>query len=252
VLLERDAKRTFGRRLTRYSDGALDAQHHRQRRKGRAMFATVSPIASLADRDPLAAPAKVRRQHRSNAPQTLDEAYEIRLLAEVARWDDQAAFEEIYDRHRAAVARAARQICRDAATAEEIVQLTFTALWARAARLVDKSVRLRPWLTVVARNAAIDHVRAAESAASLRDIPEFASPEPSPEAAAISGESATELAQALATLSAEQRAAVELVYIAGYTYASAAQALGEPIGTIKSRVRLACDHLRARLAPHAR
>ena len=56
----------------------------------------------------------------------------------------------------------------------------------------------------------------------------------------------------LATLSAQQRAAVELIFGAGLTYAAAAEMLHEPIGTIKSRVHLAVGHLRARLEQHDR
>jgi hypothetical protein len=75
------------------------------------MFATVTPFAPHADRAGFSASSKSRRRQAA-APQTSAEAYEMRLLAEVARWDDQAAFEEIYRNHRAAVARVALQIYR--------------------------------------------------------------------------------------------------------------------------------------------
>jgi len=144
------------------------------------MFAPISDRVSQTDCSHLAAAAPVRPQRRYAIPQTIDEAYEMRLLAEVARWDDQAAFEELYNRHHAVVARAAQQVCRDAEVTREITQHTFTALWVRAERLVNKSVRLRPWLTTVARNAAIDHVRAERSTVALCEATDsdvnFASP----------------------------------------------------------------------------
>lgn len=214
------------------------------------MLATVTPFVPQADRLRPTEPSKSRR-HRHVAPQTVAEAYELRLLAEVARWDDQAAFEEIYRRHRAAVARVALQICPDAASAEDIVQQTFAALWVRADRLIEKSVRLRPWLTTVARNAAIDGLRSHRGTvpiASTADVPTSA---PTPEAAAVAAEAKATLAAALATLSTHQRAAIELVYFADLTYAAAAQKLGEPVGTIKSRVHLAMGHLRERLGQFA-
>jgi RNA polymerase sigma-70 factor (ECF subfamily) len=210
------------------------------------MFANVTPFAPQAGRSAPPAATKPRR-HRFTATQTVDEAYEMRLLAEVARWDDQAAFEEIYDRHHAAVGRVALQICCDAASAEDIVQQTFTALWIRAERLVDKSVRLRPWLTTVARNAAIDHLRGHQPAHAIALAIDVPSSAPTPERAALAQDAKAELTRAIATLPAGQRAAVQLVYLADMTYAAAAQTLGEPIGTIKSRVRLALGHLRERL-----
>ena len=75
---------------------------------------------------------------------------------------------------------------------------------------------------------------------------------PTPEEAALAAADDAEFAAVLATLSAQQRAAVELIFGAGLTYAAAAEMLGEPIGTLKSRVHLAVGHLRARLEQHDR
>jgi RNA polymerase sigma-70 factor (ECF subfamily) len=136
--------------------------------------------------------------------------------------------------------------------AEEIVQQTFTALWVRAERLVDKSVRLRPWLTTVARNAAIDHLRGERYADPIATVEDIASDAASPLDLALFAESAAELAQAVAELSADQRAAIDAVYVQGLTYVAAAAALGEPVGTIKSRVRLALCRLRTRLGVSGR
>jgi RNA polymerase sigma factor (sigma-70 family) len=215
------------------------------------MLSTMPPLELRADGARRAALARVRPQRRFTSVQAIDEAYELRLLGEVARWNDESAFEQIYARHRAAVAHVAMLVCRDAGTVEEIVQHTFTALWVRAGRLLDKSVRLRPWLTTVARNAAIDRLRAERSTGSMSDVPDPASAEPSPEGAALGAEAKAALAQAIALLSNEQRAAIELIYLREMTYQAAADALCEPIGTIKSRVRLALGHLRTRLAPGA-
>jgi len=211
------------------------------------LFSTITPSDPHTGRNSRATHADARLRHSLGAPQTADEADEMRLLVEVARWNDQTAFEKIFTRHRSAVTRVALQICRDAGTAEAIAQHTFTALWERAERLVDKSIRLRPWLTTVARNAALDHMRAERPCNSIDGTAEIPSSIPSPEDAAIAADSKANLTQALATLSADQRAAIEFVYVAEMTYQAAADALGEPIGTIKSRVRLAIGHLRKRL-----
>lgn len=211
------------------------------------MFAPISDSVSQTDCAHRAAAAPIRPPRRYAIPQTIDEAYEMRLLAEVARWDDQAAFEELYNHHQAVVTRVAMQVCRDSEIAREIAQHTFTALWVRAERLVNRSVRLRPWLTTVARNAAIDHVRAGRATVALCEATDTDASVASPEDLALTGVCNAELAAAMATLSPEQQAAVEKIYFAGLTYQAAADALGEPVGTIKSRIRLALGHLRARL-----
>lgn len=182
------------------------------------------------------------------APASLAEAYDVKLLGQIARWDDQAAFEELYRRHVDAVMVTAMHVCRNKHIAEEIAQHAFSALWQRAERLAAKGVRLRPWLTTVARNAAIDYLRSASaSVASLDEAKEQPSSAPSPESEALVRESSREVRAAVAELSPEQRHAIELVYFAGMTYQAAAEASGEPLGTIKSRVRLALAHLRSRL-----
>jgi RNA polymerase sigma-70 factor (ECF subfamily) len=178
----------------------------------------------------------------------VEESYEARLLGEVARWNDQAAFEVLYARHVGAVTHAALHICGDRHVAEDIAQQTFTALWIRAGRLAAKTLRIRAWLCTVARNAAIDYLRTGSVAlAALDAAANVRSNEPDPQQAALTAEAAHELHAALATLSPEQRCAVELFYFTGMTYRAVADMTGQPIGTIKSRVYLAVLHLRARM-----
>jgi RNA polymerase sigma factor (sigma-70 family) len=213
------------------------------------MFDTIASRSSEPSQGrPTAAP--ISRLPRPSLPAAAShaEAYDARLLAEVARWDDQAAFDELYRRHIDAVTLTAMHVCRNRHVAEEIAQHAFSALWLRAERLASKAVRLRPWLTTVARNAAIDYLRSGSNfVGSLEEAKEQRSSAPDPEHEALARESGRELRGAIAELSAEQRVAVELVYFAGMTYHAAAQATGEPLGTIKSRVRLALGHLRSRL-----
>jgi len=211
------------------------------------MFSSTSSSAGRADLTPHEFSAARAARRFPAAPDT-EEAHETHLLAQVACWNDQAAFEQLYARHDAAVKRVAFGVCRSAHITEEIVQHTFTALWTRAQRLRDKSVRLRPWLTTVARNAAIDHLRGERPADSIEAADQLASTDLPPEHAVLEKEAHAQLAGALSSLSGDQRAAVELVFFAGMTYQAAAVALGEPTGTVKSRVRLALGHLRERLA----
>jgi RNA polymerase sigma-70 factor (ECF subfamily) len=179
---------------------------------------------------------------------TIEETCDEALLERVVRWNDHAAFEAIYGRHIGAVKAAAKQVCRNRATVEEIAQHTFTALWQRAERLAAKSVRLRPWLVTVARNAAIDYVRSGcAAAAPLAEAADLPSREIGPEPALLEAESHDALHAGLAALSSQQRDVIELVYFQGLTYQAVADATGEPLGTVKSRVRLALKHLRGHM-----
>jgi RNA polymerase sigma factor (sigma-70 family) len=213
------------------------------------MFDVIASRSSEPSHPRLAAMPASRPQRVSPpAAASLAEAYDAKLLGQVARWDDQAAFEELYRRHIDAVTLTAMHVCRNKHAAEEIAQHAFSALWLRAERLASKTVRLRPWLTTVARNAAIDHLRSASSSiGSLDEAKEQPANAPGPECEALQRESSREVRAAVAGLSPEQRTAIELVYFAGLTYQAAAAATGEPLGTIKSRVRLALGHLRSHL-----
>ncbi|MGD0472800.1 MAG: sigma-70 family RNA polymerase sigma factor [Candidatus Velthaea sp.] len=214
------------------------------------MFHAVAPSSSAPSHPRLTALPAARPQ---GAPPTAGaasaaEAIDAELLERVARWSDQAAFEELYRRHLDAVMLTALHVCRNKHAAEEIAQHAFSALWFRAERLAAKAVRLRPWLTTVARNAAIDQLRAsASSVASLDEAQEQASSAPTPESEALLNDSSRAVRSAVASLSPAQRSVVELVYFAGMTYAAVAEATGEPLGTVKSRVRLALGHLRSHL-----
>jgi RNA polymerase sigma-70 factor (ECF subfamily) len=191
--------------------------------------------------------ARSRRPARVSAPPTLAEAYDVRLLGEVARWDDQAAFESLYETHVDAVTRAALSICDDAGAAEDIAQQTFTALWIRAGRIAERSLRVRPWLCTVARNAALEYMRK-EREAPGGGAPAVASGA-GPEQLVFEAQTASELHGAIARLPLDQRRAVEMVYFSALSYAGAAEALGCPVQTVRSLVRRALVQLRERLSP---
>lgn len=215
------------------------------------MFATTASLHPDPMRpwDPLDANLTSHRRTPALAAPSLEEAYDAGLLAELARWGDEAAFERIYLRHIETVKTVAMQVCHSTTIAEEVAQHAFMALWQRAEHLASRSVRLRPWLTTVARNAAIDYLRSGCAAVlPLADAPERVAEGLGPEGSALAGESSEELCRALATLSAEQREVIELVYFQEMTFQAVSEATGEPLGTVKSRVRLALKHLRARMS----
>lgn len=187
------------------------------------------------------------REHYG-AVSALDDAALLERIAQ-RRTD---AFEELYRRHAQAVSSIANHVCRDTHTAEEITQSTFLSLWTRAQALVGRPDGIRSWLVTVARNAALDRLRrqAVRPPVATGDVRDAASHEFDPSVWALEGERRRDIRSALAALSEEQRVVIELAFFAGLTQTEIAGVLNEPLGTVKSRVRLAMRHLRAAFNEH--
>jgi RNA polymerase sigma-70 factor (ECF subfamily) len=172
------------------------------------------------------------------------ESRDAALLQAVAFRQDCAAFEELYRLHIGAVMHAATQICRNKTVAEEIAQRTFTTLWQRAGRLASKSLRLRPWLVTVARNASIDHIRLESAYVPLADTHLNVPAVDRPDDEAITNALIADLAPALASLPARQRIVLELRYFEGLSFPAIARQTDEALETVKSRARLGIARLR--------
>lgn len=161
---------------------------------------------------------------------------------------DTEAFGEIYRRHASAVAAIATRLTPDRSNADDITQAAFLALWSRASN-IDTRGSLRAWLVTVTRNAAIDRIRR------LRPVSGLAAehdrlPDPRrTEDLAMQYETQREIGAALATLDDDQRTVIELAYFGELSQSEIATVTGAPLGTVKSRVRLAMQHLRGVLAP---
>lgn len=141
--------------------------------------------------------------------------------------------------------------------AEEVVLEVFATAWNRVDRLGDAHDALMPWLLRIARNRAIDRLRQrgrwrrktarAEALGGLG--PTQVKAAEVNEAAAAGWHVHESVHAALSALPEEQRAAVQLAYFQGLTHSEIAQELGIPMGTVKTRLRLAFDKLRVALAP---
>jgi RNA polymerase sigma-70 factor (ECF subfamily) len=172
---------------------------------------------------------------------------------------DRQAFEVIYDRYGDLVYSTALRILRDPHLAEDISQEIFVRLWRKPDRYVAERGRFLTWLISVTRNRAVDEVRAH----GRRRRYETASPEeqerevPADEAIdpALNAQLTEErhiVRAALAELPPEQRQAIELAFFGGLTQQEIADRLSQPLGTVKTRIRLGMQKLRARLAPEVR
>ena len=165
------------------------------------------------------------------------------LVALLARGDD-GALAELYDRFGAVAYGLAVRIVRDASLAEDAVQDAFLAVWRTASRFVAERGNARTWILTLVHRRAVDLVR--------REQPRRTEPlEEQPEAG---GRTADEEAwlrlerarvqEALKRLPDQQREAIELTYYGGFTQSELADRLGEPLGTVKSRMFTGLSRLR--------
>lgn len=170
------------------------------------------------------------------------------------RWRDIAAFEALYDRHAALVYSVAYRVVGNAQVAEDVTQEVFLRLWRRPDLFDVSRGRFTTWLVSVTRNRAVDEVRSmgrrlqheiAQPDAGPPDIGDASAPDPEAEAQLTLEREAVQAA--LATLPEEQREALFLAYFGGLTQQEIAERLGQPLGTVKTRIRLGMKKLRDRL-----
>lgn len=159
------------------------------------------------------------------------------LVALVARADE-TALGELYDRVGRFAFGLAYRVLRDEALAEDAVQEGFLALWRTAASFVPERAKASSWILTLVHRRAVDLVRREERrrAEPLDDAPETAATSASAEDAAWLRFERERVQFALRQLPDTQREAIELAYYGGYTQAELAERLGQPLGTIKSRM----------------
>ena len=189
----------------------------------------------------------MRRPGRQEVAALSDEAL-LRLVG--AR--HAAAFDELYRRHAPAVAAVAARVVSDRADADEATQRAFMVLWNRAASIDAHGDSLRPWLVTVGRNAAVDRVRRVRAGVRTEAIHErIPATGAGPEETVMQRDVRRDIDHALESLDPEQRVVVELAYFGGLSQTEISAETGVPLGTVKSRVRLAMRHLRRVLDPSA-
>jgi RNA polymerase sigma-70 factor (ECF subfamily) len=180
---------------------------------------------------------------------------DLSLLQRIAARDT-ASLAELYDRHSRLLFGLILRIVRDRGDAEEILQEAFVRVWTRAGTYDARVGGPLPWIVRVARNCAIDRLRArrvrATVAAGAIDVAaiEAAAPDTgiqTPEAAVLDAERRRTLTDALAGLPAEQRQLIEAAFFEGYTHSELAQRFGLPLGTVKTRIRAGMIAMRHRL-----
>jgi RNA polymerase sigma-70 factor (ECF subfamily) len=186
-----------------------------------------------------------------------DTSSDVALLARCAGGDE-TGLGELYDRFAAVLYGLALRITGEPADAEEVVLDVFGQVWREAARFTADRGSPAAWLATITRSRALDLLRARARRGRLRDAVRQVEPDQVPVTpAALTGpEEAVDLAErsvqvraALAELPEPQRAVIELAYFGGLSQSEIAARLGEPLGTIKTRVRAGMQKLRETLQP---
>jgi len=184
-------------------------------------------------------------------PVELDEraTYDAALMARVAARDAEA-LRLLYERYGRLVYSFAHRVTGDPTLSEEATQDTFVAVWRRAATFDPQRAKLSTWLFVVARNRAIELVRQRARRPELRDELEVEGAAPDPSSLVADADESQRLAEAMAALPEEQYEVIRLSFFDGLSHSEIAEVIGIPLGTVKGRVRLALDRLRALADAH--
>jgi RNA polymerase sigma-70 factor, ECF subfamily len=176
----------------------------------------------------------------------LDDAALMRLILHAR----QEALSELYDRYGRLVFSMAYNAVGDSGTAEEITQDVFLRIWDKAITYRPEQAKVSTWLTSITRYRSIDVLRQRGSRAEQHSVGWEELPvgeEPSsdgPENATADAMEHAHVQAAVASLPAEQRQALAMAYFQGLSHSEIAAALGEPLGTVKTRIRLAMQKLR--------
>src|SRR3954462_12098250 len=169
-------------------------------------------------------------------------------LMQLVRRGDSAAFEVVYERHGTAAFSLAYRMVGTRSAAEDVVQEAFLSLWRSGARYDRSRGSVRTWILGIVHNRAIDALRRSavhdRRRAGDEGLEERFETGERTDAEVARREEAREVRGALDTLPAEQLRVVELAYFGGFTHSVIAEMLGEPLGTVKGRMRLGLAKMR--------
>lgn len=162
---------------------------------------------------------------------------------------DVGAFEQLYDRHSRLVYAVVLRILQQAGTAEEVVQDVFLQLWRNAAQYDESRGSFLPWLLTLARNRALDTLRLKSERQRRREeqteeLPPVTTSAPEYEKALDEKRVAARVRTLMSDLIPQQKRAIELAYFEGLSHTEIAEALKEPLGTVKSWIRTGLMRLR--------
>ena len=167
----------------------------------------------------------------TSAPKNPDESA---LMARI-RAGDESAMADLYDRYSGIVYGVALRVLGNTTAAEDVLQEVFLQLWRNPQAFDAERGRLPAWLAVITRNRAIDHLRKRPPEEDIEGL--AISTGVNLENTAAQRQAVDKVRGVLSQLPSEQRRLLELAFFDGMTHSEIAEKTGEPLGTIKTRIR---------------
>lgn len=171
-----------------------------------------------------------------------------RLLAAVADNQDRTAFQAVFEHFAPRLKAFVMRQGTDPHLAEEVVQETMVKVWHKAGQFDPERASASTWVFTIARNLRIDHLRKANRPEPDMNDPALV-PDPEPHALDVISRKQNEnrMKKALAGLPSEQQEVLQAVFFEEKPHAQVSAELGIPLGTVKSRIRLALKRIRSEL-----
>ena len=168
-------------------------------------------------------------------------------LVSAIRSGDEKAMAMLYDRYSSIVYSVALRVMGDTGAAEDVLQEVFMQLWRNPGGFDSSRGNLAAWLAVISRNRAIDAIRKRRPDTDIADV--IVSVEPDLAGDAERARAMEKARGALGAMPSAQRSALEMAYFEGLTHTEIAAKTGEPLGTIKTRIRAGLLGLRKAFNP---
>ncbi|WP_146587684.1 sigma-70 family RNA polymerase sigma factor [Puniceibacterium confluentis] len=151
---------------------------------------------------------------------------------------DRKAFATLYDQTSAKLFGVALRVLNNRANAEDVLQETYMKIWRYADRYTSNGMSPMTWLITIARNTAIDRIRATRDAADVDALADrLAAPGPTPEQSAVAGGEAARIVACLDQLEQDRGQAVRGAYLQGLSYAELAEKFSVPLNTMRTWLR---------------
>jgi RNA polymerase sigma-70 factor (ECF subfamily) len=185
-------------------------------------------------------------------------ALEDEKLLHLIENGDRSALEVLYNRYAGGIYSLAHHMLQEQGAAEEVTQDTFFNVWRRASSYNVKRGKVSGWLYSIGHHRIIDELRKRRRQESMIYVPDVEAVHRQEDESADPNEYAAQRMQgsrirkALEALRPELKSVVVLAYYGGLTQSEIAKKLNQPLGTVKTRTRLALKALRENLGPHAR
>ena len=195
-------------------------------------------------------PSEQALSYSNQAGSNADDVALIRRMCET----DETALGALYDRWARALYSLVLHLLKDPNEAEDVVEETFWQAWRKASSYEPSKGAVSTWLLTIGRRKALDRIRAKkrqkEDPIEREKFAELASSANDPSQDAEGRELRENVRSALRELPDEQREVLELGYFKGMSQSEIAEATGQPLGTVKTRMRLAMQKLREPLSMH--